>query len=63
MLELEPGIVNPGLVQDGLIMTRSASLAIVCSASQTLELKAPTTPTTAWLPVSAVMFEAPWVGS
>ena len=63
MLELEPTIVNPGLVQEGLIITRSASLAIGSSAWQTLELKAPTTPRTAWLPASAVMFEAPWVGS
>jgi hypothetical protein len=59
MLEFDPTMVRPGLVHEGLISTRSAWLAIGCSAWHTLELKGPTTPTTAWFPARAVMFCAP----
>ncbi len=63
MSGLLPTMVSPGLVLDGLICTRLALLEMGSSASATLELKGPMTPSTEESPASSVMFCAPCCGS
>ena len=58
-----PAMVRPGLVLAGLSRSIPARLAMGISAMATDELKGPTTPTTAGLVVSAIMFCAPSAGS
>src|SRR5437899_2452910 len=56
----EPAMVRPGSVFDGLIWARPAALLMGSSATATLELNGPTTPTTALFDASSRRFCAPW---